>query len=276
VEGEPVTRGQVLAVLDSFDQRRTEVEVERARVAEARQRLRRARAVGPRAVEAREATVRRQEADLTLALSDLRRTRELVAEEVVPARDQEFQEAVAAQAKAALDEARAMLEQERRERTVAVAEAEAALATAQAALAKAEASLELAHIRAPVDGEVLDLMVLEGESTDRGAILRLGEIGEMFAVAEVYETDARFVRPGQSAVVTSPALPRELRGKVVRISDLVHKNDVLGIDPAADADARVLEARILLDEPEAAARFVHLQVDVTIEIGEHGDGGGSP
>ena len=269
-EGDLVRRGDVLAVLESAAERRTEVEVRRARSAEARYRWLREREVGPLAIAAREATVRRLAADLDLATSDLRRTRELVAEAVVPARDQEFQEAAEAQARAALDEARTLLEQESRDRDLALLEAKAALATAEAGQARAQAILELSRIRAPADGRVLDISVLRGESTDREPILRLGEVQAMYAVAEVYETDARFVRPGQEAVVASPALARSLRGKVERISDLVHKNDVLGIDPAADTDSRVLEARILLEDPAAAARFVHLQVDVTIEIGDRG------
>lgn len=276
-EGQTVQDGDVLAVLESFDERRTDVLVRRALAAEARHRLRRAREVEPLAVAGREATVRRLEADLTLAESDLARTRALVASGVIPEREQAFQEAVEAQARAALDEARTLLEREGRERALGTLEARAALESAEADLARAEATLEQSQIRAPVDGEVLDLLVLEGESTDRGAILRLGEIRRMYAVAEVYETDARFVRQGQRATVTSPALGETLSGRVDRISDLVNKNDVLGIDPAADTDARVLEARILLDQPETAARFVHLQVDVTIETGDASaaDGGSS-
>ncbi len=271
-EGETITKGTILAVLESFDERQTEVDMRRAQAEEARNRLQRSREVGPLAVAAREATTRRLEADLDLATSDLRRTRELVTEEVVPERDLEFQEAVEAQARAALDEARTVLEREQRERRLAIAEAAAALATAEAAQARAEASLAQSEIRAPVDGEVLDLLVLEGESTDNSAILRLGEIRRMVAVAEVYETDVRFVREGQRAIITSPALAGDLRGTVSQISDLVHKNDVLGIDPGADTDSRVIEARILLDQPELAARFVHLQVDVTIEISDHDSG----
>ncbi len=272
-EGEAVSAGQVLAILESFDERRTDVEVRRALAVEARNRLTRAREVGPLAIAAREATVRRIAADLALATSDLRRTRELVASEVSPERDQEFREAAVAQAKASLDEARTVLERENREHELTITEAEAAVATAEAELARAEASLAQSEIRSPADGEVLDLLVLAGESTDGSAILRLGESQKMYAIAEVYETDARFVRPGQRATITSPALADALTGTVARVSDLVHKNDVLGIDPAADTDSRVFEARILLDNPEVAAHFVHLQVDIAITVGENASPG---
>ncbi len=275
-EGEMVSQGQIVAILESFDERRTEVEVRRALAEEARHRLARARDVGPLAIAAREATVHRIAADLELATSDLRRTRELVASEVAPERDREFREAAVAQAKASLDEARSLFERETRERQLAIVEASAAITTAEAELARAQATLAQSEIRSPADGTILDLLVLEGESTDGSAILRLGEIREMYAIAEVYETDARFVRPGQRATITSPALAEALTGKVARISDLVHKNDVLGIDPAADTDSRVIEARILLDNPKAAASFVHLQVDVEISVGEGHSAEGDP
>ena len=41
---------------------------------------------------------------------------------------------------------------------------------------------------------------------------------------------------------------------------------MLDVDPAADADARVVEVRIRLDEPEALASLTNLQVDVLIEL----------
>lgn len=268
VEGDEVAAGDVLAVLESFDELRAQVAVRRAGVAEAKQGLRRAREVGPVAVAAREATVRRLEADLRLAESDLGRTRRLVADEVVPERDSEFQGAVEAQARAALDEARSALERERREQRLAVAEADAAVATAEALLERDVASFEQTEIRAPVAGNILDVYVFAGEATSEGPILRLGEVRAMYAVAELYETDARFVRPGQKAVVESRALPKALQGTVEQRSRIVRRNDVLDIDPTSDTDTRVIEARILLDDSEVAADFVHLQVDVEIDVGD--------
>lgn len=265
-EGQAVAAGDLLATLDSIDERRTEVGVRRAMVEEARQRLLRARQVGPLAIREREASVRRLESDLVLAESDLARTRNLVEEAVSPTRDLESQETVRANLRARLDEARAQLAREQRERELAIGEAAAAMGTAEASLERAEAVLTQAEIRAPEAGTVLDLLTFAGESTEGGAILRLGPVDAMYAVAEVYETDARFVRVGQAAIVESPALEASLSGTVAEIATLVHRNDVVGVDPAADTDARVLEARIQLDQPSEAARFVHLQVDVRITL----------
>ena len=86
----------------------------------------------------------------------------------------------------------------------------------------------------------------------------------MYAVAEVYETDIGRVRVGQPAVVHSPALLHELAGEVERIGLKVGKKDVLSTDPVADADARVVEVRIRLAEPERAASLTNLRVEVLV------------
>jgi HlyD family secretion protein len=87
----------------------------------------------------------------------------------------------------------------------------------------------------------------------------------MYAIAEVYEADIGRVRVGQQAQVTSPALPRRLVGRVERIGLKVGKKDVLSTDPVADADARVVEVEIRLEESEPAATLTNLRVDVVIE-----------
>ena len=41
--------------------------------------------------------------------------------------------------------------------------------------------------------------------------------------------------------------------------------DVLGTDPVAKTDARVVEVRILLDDGAAVARYTNMQVEVEIQ-----------
>lgn len=135
---------------------------------------------------------------------------------------------------------------------------------ARAALERARAELELSTVRAPIDGRVLEIHARAGERVGVDGILELGETDAMYAVAEVYETDIGRVRVGQAARVRSPALPRELAGRVERIGLEIGKKDVLSTDPVADADARVVEVDIRLDEPALAATLTNLRVDVLI------------
>lgn len=146
-----------------------------------------------------------------------------------------------------------------------LAAAQLARDVARANLQGAEADLELSTVRAPIAGQVLDIHAREGERVGLEGIAELGETSSMYAVAEVYEADIGRVRVGQRARVSSPALPRELTGRVERIGLKVGKKDVLSTDPVADADARVVEVEVRLDDPEPAASLTNLRVDVVIE-----------
>jgi len=135
---------------------------------------------------------------------------------------------------------------------------------ARASLQQAQAELDLSTVRAPLDGQVLEVHAREGERVGPDGIVELGETSTMYAVAEVYETDIGRVHVGQPAVVRSPALPEELAGEVERIGLKIGKKDVLSTDPVADADARVVEVEVRLAEPERAAALTNLRVEVLI------------
>lgn len=136
---------------------------------------------------------------------------------------------------------------------------------ARANLDRAEADLELSSVRSPIDGQVLDLHVRAGERVGADGIAEIGDTSAMYAVAEVYETDIGRVRSGQRAQIRSAALPHDLAGTVERIGLKIGKKDVLSTDPVADADARVVEVRVRLDEPALAAALTNLRVEVVIE-----------
>jgi HlyD family secretion protein len=184
-------------------------------------------------VEIEEARVARLQAELENARQELRRHLRLHDDEVI---SESLKDA--------------------RELKVSVAEAE---------LRGARAALERARVRSPIDGQVIEVHARAGERVGPEGILELGRTEEMYAVAEVYETDISQVRIGQRATVTSPALANPLTGVVEWIVPKVGKMDLLGTDPAARTDARVVEVEIRLDDSPAAAALTHLQVEVEIE-----------
>jgi len=136
---------------------------------------------------------------------------------------------------------------------------------ARSDLAMAEAMLGQDTVTAPVDGQIVALHARRGERVGPFGIAELAQNDQMYAIAEVYETDIGRVAVGQRARVHSPALPRDLAGNVERIGKKVGKLDLLDTDPVARTDARVVEVRIKLDESDAVAGLSNLQVDVTIE-----------
>jgi HlyD family secretion protein len=128
-----------------------------------------------------------------------------------------------------------------------------------------KAELERTMIRAPIKSRVLDILVQPGERITSKGLLELGKTDRMYAIAEVYETDIGRVKVGQKAKITSTVLTQALYGKVDFIHLKVAKQDVIGTDPAAAKDARIIEVEILLDKPEAAADLTYLQVQIVIE-----------
>ena len=136
---------------------------------------------------------------------------------------------------------------------------------ALADLAAAQARLELSVVRSPIRAQVLEIHAYPGERVGPEGVMELGRTDRMYAVAEVYETDIAQVEVGQLAKIRTSAVDEELLGKVERISLKVGRLDVIGADPIAKTDARVVEVFILLDDSEAVSRYTNMQVKVEIQ-----------
>ncbi len=149
-------------------------------------------------------------------------------------------------------------------RRAAASVADSRIAGAEAAIARRLAEIERAYVRAPFAGRVLDIHARQGELVGAQGVVDLGRVEQMYAIAEVYETDIRNVKVGQKASVKSDALARGLTGTVTRIRPKVQKLDEIGTDPAARKDARIIEVEIRLDDSAAAASLSLLQVEIEI------------
>ncbi len=141
------------------------------------------------------------------------------------------------------------------------------LRVAEAMLAKARAELDLSVVRAPIPGQVIEIHARRGERVGSDGLCELARTDEMYAVAEVYETDIGRVEVGQRAEIRSPALAEDLHGRVERIGLKVGKLDIVDTDPAAMTAARVVEVDIRLDDGSLAAGLTNLQVEVEIRPG---------
>lgn len=235
----------------------------------------------PLEIASQEATLRSLQHELETSQRDLQRQKDLRASN--SASQQELDRTQLAvyvaeekiqSANKELERLKASWELDREVLRSAVKSAEAASARALAGVPVNELEKQLEHaqsrvaqtvLKAPFAGQVLKVLKRPGEVSSGGAILQLANTAEMHAVAEVYESDVRQVRIGQQAIIRSPALEEELKGRVVEIGVQIFKNDVLDVDPASDTDSRVVEVRILLDDGKSAAALTNLQVDVRID-----------
>jgi ABC exporter DevB family membrane fusion protein len=147
--------------------------------------------------------------------------------------------------------------------SVARAEVDEALANVK----QAEANLALSLVRSPRNGQILSVITKEGEKVGSEGIIELGDTKQMIVVAEIYETDVHRVKVGQRATINSQGLMQQLQGTVNEVGLRIGKKDLLGTDPAAASDARVVEVKVNLnpDSSRQAKALTNLQVDVVID-----------
>ncbi|MBE9198901.1 ABC exporter membrane fusion protein [Nodularia sp. LEGE 06071] len=167
-----------------------------------------------------------------------------------------------------LKAAKATLNSIKEVRLVDIQAAQAQVNNVQAAVKQAQANLNLAYIKAPKDGQILKIHALPGETVSQKGIVELGQTDQMYVVAEVYETDVSNVRVGQKATITSSAFVGELQGNVDEIGLQIGKTDILGTDPAAKRDARVVEVKISLDQASSkkVGNLTYLEVTAVIHL----------
>jgi HlyD family secretion protein len=154
-------------------------------------------------------------------------------------------------------------------RPVDVQEAEAEVKSAITAVQQAKADYDLTYVASPINGKVLKVHTKTGEVSGNDGIVDIGQTSQMMVFAEVYQTDINKVHAGQKAIITSTAFPRKLQGTVSKIGLQVDRQNILSVNPEADTDRRVIQVKILIDKPEDSKLvegLTNLQVDVAIQI----------
>lgn len=304
-EGDRIKAGQVIAILDSrdrlqaaFEQSQEDVRVAQAKLAITQAGAKQGEIKAQRAeitrleaqrqgdIEAQAATVARLQSELRNAETEYTRYQSLYQEGAISASEQDskrltletaqknLQEAQAVLARirstspAQLNQARANLERIAEVRPVDVKANQIEIDRAIAAMKQAKAELEKAYVRSPIDGEILDIHTRAGEVVANDGIAEIGQTQQMYAIAEVYQSDISKVKPGQQVRVTSDSFLGELVGTVERIDSQVRRQTIVNTDPSTNIDGRVIEVHVALDATSSkkAAKFTNLQVTAAIEL----------
>jgi HlyD family secretion protein len=264
-EGQSVTNGQPLAHTHTYAASEAAWKNATALVEVAKRRLAVAEAgVKSSELSALAAELERERADLVEAGRSLERIRQLGRDGAVSAEALDQAEARFLTRSNNVNAASQRWTAGSEVRPVDVAFAKADLAAAEASAERALREWEQTIIRAPVAGEVLHLHVREGEQVGEHGLLDFGETDRMGVRAEVYESDVRQLKAGQRAEVTGEAFAGVLTGKVELVGRVVKANRLLNPNPAAFADARVVEVRIRLDKAGHAAGLSGALVNVRI------------
>ena len=304
-EGESVKKGQQLARLQSYWDRKASLDLAEAQLQEAQARkkaleassqdqiheaqlhLDQLKITGPLDIQAQKDNVQLLAKQLANAHTNLSRLQSLRGEGISQ-QDIEQQQLLTDKAEVELASAQSLLTKLKASFDLNVKSAEAQLQELQTKtqaevrqipVESLQKSVDLARMQldhsllvARDDGTILQILAHPGEMVGGQPLLKMADTRQMMAVAEVYETDIQRVRKGQKATVKSRALePNELTGTVQEVGTIISKNTVYDIDPTADADRRVLKVKVRLDDSAAAARLINLQVTVTIQVEEEGE-----
>ena len=110
--------------------------------------------------------------------------------------------------------------------------------------------LSNSKLRSPIDGFILGINTRVGERPQNEGILDIGSSQKMEALIEVYESDIDRVFISQNVELSSEngGFQKSLKGKVIRISPQVKQRKVLSTDPTGDADSRIIEVLVKLDQ----------------------------
>ncbi len=273
-EGDKVTAGQIVAILDSNPILQATLKQAEANIEVFKARLELVKAgVSKGKIKAQRAKIKRLEVEIKTATAKCKRAKKLRAKGTLSQASIEDRCLNESLLTVQLQEGRASLSAISEVRSVDVAVASAELVNAEAALLKAQAEFERSMVRAPFGAQVLKLHARVGELVGAKGLLQLARTDRMWVRAEVYETEIGRVRPGQRVTVSSDGFSGKLQGTVEDIGLIIGSNRVKGLDPTSQSNARVAEVKIKLDEADSqrVSRLVLLQVTVVIDIGAVGE-----
>ena len=100
-------------------------------------------------------------------------------------------------------------------------------------------------VKSPMAGTVVERSVTNGQfvQPESGPLLSVADMSTVWVLAEVFERDVRFVRPGLNGVVTTTAYPdRKFSAKVARLHDVV------------DNETRTVKVRFLVSNPDRSLK----------------------
>ncbi|MDO9104018.1 MAG: efflux RND transporter periplasmic adaptor subunit [Methylovulum sp.] len=166
---------------------------------------------------------------------------------------------------------------------VAKAQLDSALAVVQqteAGLANTQTTLERLVVRAPIDGEVLQVNIRPGEFAQAGllttALLVLGNLEQLHVRVDIDENDVwRFDKGGKALAFLRGNRNFKAELKLAYIEPYVVPKKSLTGDSTERVDTRVLQALYSFD-PQQLPVYVGQQMDVFIETQESYAQGSSP
>jgi len=127
------------------------------------------------------------------------------------------------------------------------------ITSARARRDQAKANLERLAVRAPIDGEILQMKYRIGEYVTPAGdpLVVMGDTSALRVRIDVDERDIGRIAVGDAAFAVADAYPeKKFNGKVVEIGYRMGRKNVRTDDPTERIDTKILETVIELDDPK--------------------------
>ena len=304
-EGDMVTKGQVIAILNNRERLQAEltaakadVRIIQAKIAQIQAGAKPGEITAQKAIidrlaaesqgdiDTQKAILEKLQAELINAKAENKRYQELYIEGAISASEKDSKnlniettkkslQAAQSQlkklelsSKEKIKEASATLNQISEVRKVDIEVAIAELNRVDVNVKKATINLQQAYVKSPQNGQVFEIYTHPGELISNNGIADIGKTSQMYVVAEVYESDINKIIQGKQVRIVSDVFAQELQGKVERIGLQVRKQNLTNTDPSTNIDNRIVKVHIRLNKASSqqAAKFTNMQVKTIISL----------
>ena len=304
-EGDMVTKGQVIAILNNRERlqaeltaAKAEVRIIQAKIAQIQAGAKPGEITAQKAIidrlvaesqgdiDTQKAILEKLQAELLNAKAENKRYQELYIEGAISASEKDSKnlniettkkslQAAQSQlkklelsSKEKIKEASATLNQISEVRKVDIEVAIAELNRVDVNVKKATINLQQAYVKSPQNGQVFEIYTHPGELISNNGIADIGKTSQMYVVAEVYESDINKIIQGKNVRIVSDVFAQELQGKVERIGLQVRKQNLTNTDPSTNIDNRIVKVHIRLNKASSqqAAKFTNMQVKTIISL----------
>jgi HlyD family secretion protein len=304
-EGDMVTKGQVIAILNNRERlqaeltaAKAEVRIIQAKIAQIQAGAKPGEITAQKAIidrlaaesqgdiDTQKAILEKLQAELINAKAENKRYQELYIEGAISASEKDSKnlniettkkslQAAQSQlkklelsSKEKIKEASATLNQISEVRKVDIEVAIAELNRVDVNVKKATINLQQAYVKSPQNGQVFEIYTHPGELISNNGIADIGKTSQMYVVAEVYESDINKIIQGKQVRIVSDVFAQELQGKVERIGLQVRKQNLTNTDPSTNIDNRIVKVHIRLNKASSqqAAKFTNMQVKTIISL----------
>lgn len=131
-----------------------------------------------------------------------------------------------------------------------VATAQSELDKAIAARDRAKQDFSYATVTAPQNGQILKIIARPGDKVSDNGLLEMADTSKMVVTSEVYQTDMPGISIGQGATISADGFKGSMRAKVYQVNRQVQRQSIFAGEPGENMDQRVFEVKLRIAQED--------------------------